>query len=200
MGIEHKPDQNRLYPIIAGGSPELTTLATFTVNHVGGKIVGQRKESDGTMVGGRMEGGITVEVPYLSEEARSKTRKIITEECNVGETTVSIDMITDDVLLVEDLKADSLVAGSLGLRFQDEILHGNVFPAQFATLITKPIHIYQVNSISLLEESPIPGIPLEEAKLQLMNGLMFQWLEVAREKVNNFDDSSIAEITTAGRA
>lgn len=197
--IESGLGPDRPYPIIAGGSPEVTTVAKFTINHVGGTIVGQRLVS-GQMVGGRMEGGQTVEVTgVLTDEAFLPIRQIIVKEINTSKNFVTINRVTDEARLIEDLQTDSLAAGNLGLVFEDEVLEpGMLFPPQLSYVIGTVGHIRQVLDIMLLKESPLPDVELGEAKLQLLNAYMFQRLAVARERAqqkgDTFDDSIIVEI------
>lgn len=204
--IEGNLGQDRPYPIIAGGSQEVTSVAKFTVNNVGGRIVGQRMVS-GQMVGGRMEGGQTVEVPgVLTDEDFLPVREIIAEEVNTSKNHITIDMVQDEARIIENLGADSLAIGDLGLKLEDEILNKDgktphmVFPPQFAYVLGTVGQIRQALDIMLLKESPLPSVELGEAKLQLLNAYMFQRLEVARERAkqkgDTFDDSAIAEITS----
>lgn len=202
-GIEQRIGQDRPLPVIAGGSTEITLLSKFVVNNVGGEVT-DRREINRTMRGGRMVGGQNVDVPAVfSKSLLGEIKAIIADKANVDP-----DLINDDTRLRDLPKWESQVIDDITLEIEYDYLQTRNIPDSMVAVSRTPQDIWEALNILRLTESPIAGLSLADAKLQIANAWMYGkaekyrdlWKEGAKEeqlKGGWADDEFITELTAS---
>lgn len=169
QGAKFNPLDSR-YPLLAGGA-ELTSTATFTVDNVGGTIVGKKLVAK-QMVSGRIEGGQSVEVtPVFGEDVLVNISAICAKKISMaGPHELTVDDIAADKRLDELPNWASQVIDDITLGVEETYLEFRNIPDSMVTVTRTTRDIWEVINILRFKESPIPGLSLAEAKLQLSNG------------------------------
>lgn len=167
-------------PIIAGGSPEATLVSKFVINNVGGTVVGKR-EINRQMVGGWMEGGQCVEVQTVFDEKElMKIRGIIADKASANGLEFSLEDIPADKRFQDIEGYESQLIDDISLEIESEYLQNRNIPEPMIAVIRTARDIWEALNILRLQESPIAGVSLADAKVQLSNGWMYEKAERER--------------------